>query len=110
MSGMGDESLESSGQSDAALWRRAHAAATRTTARMTPAELTEIRTAVAKLCADFPGEYWRALDRDRRYPTEFVRGAHRGGLPLLPDPRAVRRQRARPVLRGAILEEIQASG
>ena len=40
---------------------------------MTPAELTEIRTAVTKLCAGFPGEYWRALDRERRYPTEFVR-------------------------------------
>ena len=32
----------------------------------------EIREAVAKLCAGFPGSYWQALDRDRIYPTEFV--------------------------------------
>ena len=32
----------------------------------------EIRDAVTKLCERFPGEYWRALDRDRTYPTEFV--------------------------------------
>ena len=44
---------------------------------MTPAELAEIRTAVAKLCADFPGEYWRELDREREYPTEFVRRSPR---------------------------------
>jgi len=27
---------------------------------------------VAKLCAGFPGAYWRALDERRAYPTEFV--------------------------------------
>ena len=32
----------------------------------------EIQDAVARLCEGFPGEYWRALDRERRYPTEFV--------------------------------------
>jgi acyl-CoA dehydrogenase len=35
-------------------------------------ELTEIREAVARLCADFPGRYWRERDRSRAYPTEFV--------------------------------------
>jgi len=33
---------------------------------------SEIREAVAKLCAGFPGEYWRKLDREMAYPTEFV--------------------------------------
>ena len=33
---------------------------------------SEIQDAVARLCEDFPGEYWRKLDRERRYPTEFV--------------------------------------
>ena len=33
---------------------------------------TEIRQEVAKLCAKFPGEYWRRLDQERAYPTEFV--------------------------------------
>ena len=32
----------------------------------------EIRETVRKLCARFQGPYWRALDRERAYPTEFV--------------------------------------
>jgi alkylation response protein AidB-like acyl-CoA dehydrogenase len=32
----------------------------------------EIREGVRALCAKFPGEYWRALDRERAYPTDFV--------------------------------------
>ena len=39
----------------------------------------EIREAVRRLCADFPGEYWRRLDRDREYPTEFVEALTRDG-------------------------------
>ncbi len=33
----------------------------------------EIRDAVRALCQDFPGEYWRRLDRERAYPTDFVK-------------------------------------
>jgi alkylation response protein AidB-like acyl-CoA dehydrogenase len=40
----------------------------------------EIREAVRKLCAQFPGEYWRALDRERAYPTEFVQTLTREGF------------------------------
>ena len=36
------------------------------------ADLAPIRDAVRALCAGFPGEYWRELDRERAYPTEFV--------------------------------------
>ena len=32
----------------------------------------EVRDEVAKLCQNFPGEYWRALDREMTYPKEFV--------------------------------------
>jgi acyl-CoA dehydrogenase len=32
----------------------------------------DIREAVRRLCAKFPGAYWRALDREREYPSEFV--------------------------------------
>jgi len=32
----------------------------------------DVRDGVRKLCARFPGPYWRALDRDRTYPEEFV--------------------------------------
>lgn len=33
---------------------------------------SEIRAEVTKLCAKFPGAYWRQLDAVRGYPTEFV--------------------------------------
>jgi acyl-CoA dehydrogenase len=33
----------------------------------------EIRTAVGELCARFPNEYWRDVDRREAYPDEFVR-------------------------------------
>ena len=32
----------------------------------------QIREAVKRLCADFPGEYWRQQDSESRYPAEFV--------------------------------------
>ena len=37
-----------------------------------PDEFADIRDAVAKLCAQFPGEYWRKLDREMAYPKAFV--------------------------------------
>ena len=39
----------------------------------------EIREEVRKLCAHFPGEYWRKLDQVREYPTEFVRALTAAG-------------------------------
>ena len=39
----------------------------------------EIRAEVAKLCAGFPGEYWRKLDETRAYPTEFVQALTTSG-------------------------------
>ncbi len=39
----------------------------------------EIREEVRKLCARFPGEYWRKLDAARGYPTEFVRALTEAG-------------------------------
>lgn len=40
----------------------------------------EIRDAVARLCAGFPGEYWRRLDREMAYPTEFVAALTESGF------------------------------
>ena len=37
-----------------------------------PRQDSAIRDEVAKLCARFPGEYWRDLDSRRAYPTAFV--------------------------------------
>ena len=39
----------------------------------------DIRNGVRALCADFQGEYWRELDRERAYPTEFVDTMTRNG-------------------------------
>jgi alkylation response protein AidB-like acyl-CoA dehydrogenase len=39
----------------------------------------EIREAVTRLCAQFPGEYWRTLDTARAYPTEFVQALTEAG-------------------------------
>ncbi|MBV8520619.1 MAG: acyl-CoA/acyl-ACP dehydrogenase [Acetobacteraceae bacterium] len=39
----------------------------------------EIREEVRKLCARFPGEYWRKLDEARGYPTEFVQALTEAG-------------------------------
>lgn len=38
------------------------------------AELIEaLRQTVRALCRDFPPAYWRSLDREKAYPTDFVR-------------------------------------
>jgi acyl-CoA dehydrogenase len=42
-------------------------------------EIAHIRESVRKLCAEFPGEYWRRLDRDSAYPSEFVKALSDAG-------------------------------
>ncbi|MGI4955724.1 MAG: acyl-CoA dehydrogenase family protein, partial [Janthinobacterium lividum] len=73
-------------------------------------ENREIRDAVRKLCAEFPGEYWRKLDEVRGYPTEFVQALTEAGYlaVLIPEEYGG----AGLGLRDAadILETIQASG
>jgi acyl-CoA dehydrogenase len=70
----------------------------------------EIRDLVRRICADFPGKYWRDLEEHEAYPTEFVAALTKAsflgalipeeygglGLPLS--------------AAAAILEEIHASG
>ena len=43
-------------------------------------DYADIRESVRALCAKFPGEYWRALDRERGYPTAFVNALDRSRL------------------------------
>ena len=77
---------------------------------MIPEDYTDIRDAVAKLCADFPGEYWRKLDREMAYPTEFVDALTQAGwlAALIPEEYG---GAGLPLGAGAaILEEMQASG
>lgn len=45
---------------------------------MTP-ERIAIRDAVAQLCSRFGQDYWRALDRERKYPEDFVKALTDGG-------------------------------
>ncbi|MFK5004383.1 acyl-CoA dehydrogenase family protein, partial [Klebsiella pneumoniae] len=47
---------------------------------MSDTDLAPIREAVRALCADFPGEYWRKVDRERAYPTEFVQALTSAGF------------------------------
>ncbi len=46
----------------------------------TPEELAEIRGSVAALCARYGEDYWRKLDAERGYPTEFVREMTESGF------------------------------
>jgi len=73
-------------------------------------DLQEIRSAVSKLCAGFPGEYWRALDRERQYPTEFVRVLTEAGYLSCLIPEQYGGSGLSLSFAAAILEEIQASG
>ena len=75
-----------------------------------PLPNTEICDAVARLCADYPGEYWRKLDAERAYPTQFVEALTSAGYlaVLIPEEYGG----AGLGLRAAadILETIQAQG
>src|ERR1700754_4876037 len=70
----------------------------------------EIRDAVAKLCGRFPGEYWRALDRERAYPTEFVNALTEAGYLAALIPEAFGGSGLPFSAAAAILEEVHASG
>ncbi len=42
-------------------------------------EQEQIRQSVREICSDFPGEYWRELDRQGKYPDAFVEALTKGG-------------------------------
>jgi acyl-CoA dehydrogenase len=70
----------------------------------------DIRDAVAKLCAHFPGEYWRALDRDMTYPGEFVEALTEAGWLSILIPEAYGGSGLPLSAAAAVLEEIQRAG
>ncbi len=74
------------------------------------AEVREIRTAVAKLCADFPGEYWRKLDREMAYPAGFVQALTQAGFLSALIPEQYGGAGLPLSAAAAILEEIQRAG
>ncbi|MCJ2060401.1 acyl-CoA/acyl-ACP dehydrogenase [Methylobacterium sp. J-048] len=71
---------------------------------------TEIREAVAKLCAGFPGPYWRALDREMAYPTEFVTALTESGYLSVLVPEEYGGSGLPLSAAAAILEEVQRAG
>ncbi|MDP1873361.1 acyl-CoA dehydrogenase family protein [Phenylobacterium sp.] len=75
-----------------------------------PGELEAILETVRRLCADFPGEYWRVRDRERAYPTEFVEALTQAGLLGVLIPEAYGGSGLGLSAAAAILEEIHASG
>lgn len=70
----------------------------------------EIREATAKLCERFPGEYWRELDRERTYPTEFVRTLTESGFLATLIPEQYGGSGLGISAASAVLEEIHAAG
>ena len=70
----------------------------------------DIRNGVRALCADFQGEYWRELDRERAYPTEFVDTMTRNGYlaVLIPEEYGGSGLGIKAAM--AILEEVHKSG
>jgi len=71
---------------------------------------TDVRDAVARLCADFPGEYWRDKDRQKQYPVEFVEALTEGGYLSVLIPEDYGGAGMDIAAACAILEEIQRSG
>ncbi len=70
----------------------------------------EIREGIARLCAGFPGEYWRKLDEVRGYPTGFVQALTESGYlgALIPEEYG---GAGLPLsAAAAILEEVQRQG
>lgn len=70
----------------------------------------DIRDAVARLCVRFPGEYWRALDRDMVYPSEFVGALTEAGWLSILIPEAYGGSGLPLSAAAAVLEEIQRAG
>ena len=76
----------------------------------TEASHPEIRMSVQRLCAEFPGAYWRELDRERAYPIAFVEALTRAGFLSVLIPEAYGGSGLGLGAAAAILEEIQRSG
>ena len=74
------------------------------------ADFAPIRDAVRALCADFPGEYWRTLDRERAYPEKFVAALTKAGFLAALIPEEYGGSGLTMSAAAAIMEEIQASG
>src|SRR5579862_7869633 len=73
-------------------------------------DFADIRDGVRALCAKFPGEYWRALDRERAYPKEFVAALTDAGYLAALIPEEYGGSGLNIGAAATILEEVHASG
>src|ERR1700752_2008400 len=73
-------------------------------------EYTEIRDAVEKLCAQYPGEYWRKLDREMAYPSAFVDALTEAGYLSVLIPEEYGGAGLKLSAGTAILEEVHRAG
>lgn len=70
----------------------------------------ELRRAVQRLCADFPGSYWQGIDRERAYPAAFVAAMTEAGFLAALIPEEYGGGGASIAEASVILEEINRSG
>ncbi len=70
----------------------------------------EIRAPLRTLCAEYPGAYWRQLDRDRAYPEAFVTALTEAGYLAALIPEEFGGSGLGMDAGVAILEEIQTAG
>ena len=75
-----------------------------------PTDYEELRDAVARLCAQYQGAYWRVLDRDMAYPTEFVEALTEAGWLSILIPENYGGAGLPLSAAAVVLEEIQAMG
>ncbi len=73
-------------------------------------EFQDIRDGVKALCERFPGSYWRALDRERRYPEAFVQALTEAGYLACLIPEAYGGSGLPLSAAAAVLEEIHTAG
>ncbi|MBU4530326.1 MAG: acyl-CoA/acyl-ACP dehydrogenase [Hoeflea sp.] len=73
-------------------------------------DIAEIRRSVAALCDRFGNEYWRELDRERKYPSDFVNAMTQSGFLGVLVPEAYGGVGQGLVVAANILEEVHACG
>lgn len=73
-------------------------------------DFPELREAVRALCERFPGSYWRAKDRERAYPGEFVDALTQAGFLAALIPEEFGGSGLSLEEAAIIMEEIQAAG
>jgi acyl-CoA dehydrogenase len=73
-------------------------------------DFTDIRDAVQRVCAKFPGEYWRGLEEKEAYPSDFVAAMTEAGFlaALIPEEYGGSGLSLRAA--AVILEEVHATG